>query len=116
PGERLCGEWLAQAHGTRYNLDGDRVFAAFDIMREHERLPYKEFTSRVAGRVFRVPTIAWQGQAVPLEEALEALGTYGHYGAADPVEGLVYRCERNGKVEFLAKYVRPDFVPGRYIP
>jgi hypothetical protein len=24
--------------------------------------------------------------------------------------------ERNGKVDFLAKYVRSDFEPGRYLP
>jgi len=33
--------------------------------------------------------------------------------AIDPIEGLVYRVERKGKVDFLAKWVRPDKV-GRY--
>jgi len=28
----------------------------------------------------------------------------------------VYRVERKGKVEFLAKYVLPDKVDGRYFP
>jgi len=29
--EQLCGEWLLQAHGTRYNLPYE-PFVAFDIM------------------------------------------------------------------------------------
>jgi hypothetical protein len=32
---------------------------------------------------------------------------YAH-GAVDPIEGVVYRVERKGSVEFLAKFVRPD--------
>ena len=30
-GERVCGEWLAQAHGTKYNLQHE-PFVPFDIM------------------------------------------------------------------------------------
>src|SRR5438477_7366986 len=45
-GERLCGEWLAQAHGTRYQLTRD-PFVAFDLMRGGERAAYAEFLERV---------------------------------------------------------------------
>lgn len=34
----------------------------------------------------------------------------------DGIEGVVYRVERRGQVEFLAKYVLPDKVDGRYFP
>jgi hypothetical protein len=34
----------------------------------------------------------------------------------DEIEGVVYRVERKGKVDFLAKYVRPDKVDGSYLP
>jgi len=54
------------------------------------------------------------GPAISVESALSILGM-GFYGAIDKPEGVVYRCERNGKVEFVAKFVRPDFVPGRYL-
>ena len=30
-------------------------------------------------------------------------------------EGLVYRVERKGKVDFLSKYVRHDFEAGKYL-
>lgn len=38
------------------------------------------------------------------------------HGALDPVEGAVWRVERGGSVDFLAKYVRPDKVDGCYLP
>ncbi|MEO6436802.1 MAG: RNA ligase family protein, partial [Tepidisphaeraceae bacterium] len=45
-GERLCGEWLAQAHGTRYALTHE-PFVPFDLMRGAERAPFEEFRRRV---------------------------------------------------------------------
>ncbi len=33
-----------------------------------------------------------------------------------PIEGVVYRLERKGKVGFLVRYVRPDKRDGIYLP
>jgi hypothetical protein len=112
PGERLVGEWLAQAHGTRYDLQGKDPFVSFDIMTGSERLPDREFRRRVSG-LFRTPALLYQGQdAFSIEQGLEMLRCVAHYKA----EGMVWRVERNGRVEFLCKYVRPDYVAGRYLP
>jgi hypothetical protein len=46
---------------------------------------------------------------------LDQIQISGH-GAIDPVEGVVYRCERKGKVDFLGKYVRPEKTDGYYLP
>ncbi len=46
---------------------------------------------------------------------MATLGTYGFHGALDPVEGVVWRVEHRGKVDFLAKFVRPDKVDGLYL-
>jgi hypothetical protein len=40
----------------------------------------------------------------------------GGHGATDPVEGAIWRIERKGEVDFLAKYVRHDKVDGKYFP
>lgn len=112
-GERVVGEWLAQAHGTRYDLSERDPFVAFDIMRGGDRLPYLEADLRLA-RWFRTPPLLVQGPA-SIETAMEHLGTFGKYGALDPVEGAVWRVERKGRVDFLAKYVRPDKVDGCYL-
>jgi hypothetical protein len=112
-GERIVGEWLAQAHGTRYDLTDREPFVAFDLMREAERLPHDEFTARTEAD-FYLPTLL-ADRPMSIEDALAALGTYGHYGALDRVEGAVWRVERKGRVDFLAKYVRPDKVDGCYL-
>lgn len=112
-GERLVGEWLAQAHGTRYQLNHE-PFVAFDIMREADRVPFDEFRLRAGG--FVQPHLVHEGSPLTTESAMAQLGQYGRHWAVDPVEGVVYRVERCGKVDFLAKYVRPDKVDGRFLP
>lgn len=112
-GERICGEWLYQAHGTIYNLPHE-PFVAFDIMKSDERLNYSQFSDRLAGK-FTVPKLLHCGGPFSISDAIKALGEYGYHGAKDPVEGAVWRVERNGKVDFLCKYVRHEKVDGCYL-
>lgn len=114
PGERVVGEWLAQAHGTRYDLAGRQPFVAFDIMRGMERAGRREFRDRTIA--LATPSVLSTGPACSVEEAMSRLETYGSYGALDPVEGAVWRVERDDVVDFLCKYVRPDKIDGRYLP
>jgi ATP-dependent RNA circularization protein (DNA/RNA ligase family) len=112
-GERICGEWLAIAAGTRYELKHEQ-FVVFDIMVESERICYMDFLRRACMYGFTVPHELHKGCALSVEAALKKLGTYGYHGATEPAEGVVYRCERKGKVDFLAKYVRPEKQDGKY--
>jgi len=114
PGERLCGEWLAQAHGTRYALTHE-PFVAFDLMVGQTRLPYAEFIART-GRIEIIPPTLLHNAptAFSVQQAIRALAVSGH-GAIDPVEGAVWRVERNGAVEFLVKYVHPNKTDGCYL-
>ena len=112
-GERAVGEWLVQAHGTKYDLTGREPFVLFDIMKNgHERLPVEHLWDR--GSNFSKPELI---ATVPItvEAALDLLGPYGYYGATERIEGAVWRVERHGKVDFLCKYVRPDKVDGCYL-
>lgn len=113
-GERVVGEWLAQAHGTRYDLTHREPFVAFDLIREQRRLPYAAFIDRV-DPILPTPHLLNAGEPMSIEDAMAALGTSGFYSALDPVEGAVWRVERRGVVDFLAKYVRPDKVDGSYL-
>ncbi len=124
-GERLCGEWLYQAHGTRYKLPHE-PFVAFDIMCGQERLRYPDFLIRVHPK-FIVPHHLNGDEPLSIDEALKRLGEFGHHGAIDPVEGVVWRVERNRQVDkqgaerkwvvdFLVKYVRPDKKDGCFLP
>lgn len=125
-GERLCGEWLMQAHGTRYKLPHEPL-VIFDLMIGSERLLYDELLARIAPAEFITPHVLHRGAPLSIEEAIKRLGVYGFHGAIDPVEGAVWRVERNelkdrhsGKrrwiVDFLVKFVRPDKIDGCYLP
>lgn len=117
PGERAVGEWLAQAHGTRYALlRGDEPFVIFDFMHQKKRTPIMETIRRLARTPFNTPPLLHVGSPIAIETALQILGPYGRYGGVDPAEGLVYRVERNGEYDFMAKYVYPDKVDGAYLP
>lgn len=122
PGERLVGEWLYQAHGTRYEICcEDRLFVAFDLVLGTERRSFFEFARTVNG-VFATPPVLHVGGALPVEEALDRLGLFGHYGSTTGAEGVIYRVERrdgkllvSNKVDFLAKYVNSGKVDGCYL-
>ncbi|MGY3582295.1 hypothetical protein ACVIGB_000780 [Bradyrhizobium sp. USDA 4341] len=119
PGERIVGEWLTVAHGTVYDPyhPGFAPFIAFDIFRGTDRVCTDEFSQRcAAAEILTAKTIHDAEEALSIEDALGLLGPLGHHGATEPVEGAVWRVEREGKVEFLAKYVRPDKIDGKYLP
>lgn len=115
-GERLVGEWIAMAHGTRY--DTYTPFIAFDLMEGSERLPYIDFCKRV-GYDVTMAQLLHIGSAISIKKIEKLLDvrdgeTYGHHGALEPVEGAVWRVEREGKVDFLGKYVRQFKEDGKY--
>lgn len=112
-GERIVGEWLAQAHGTIYDLTGREPFAAFDIMTGTERITYQEFRAR-ACVAFDVPHTLHVGKPISVEDAM-SLHRETQCPCDEP-EGVVYRVERKGKVDYLCKWVRPDKIDGKLLP
>ncbi len=112
-GERICGEWLAQAHGTRYELKHE-PFVAFDIMIDTNRMNFVNMFNRLNGK-FTMPHLLHIGKPISVADSLKKLGKYGHHGAIDEVEGLIYRLEKNGNVEFLCKFVKHDKIDGKYL-
>lgn len=112
-GERVCGEWLMEAHGTLYQLHHE-PFVAFDIMRGHERSLAATVAERCVAVQLVTPRVIHAGQPINAAAVMAMLEPSGH-GATDGVEGAVWRCERKGVVDFLGKYVRPDKVDGKYL-
>lgn len=112
-GERCVGEWLMEAHGTRYELSHE-PFVAFDIMRGTERSLATDVVLRAAEHGFTTPRVIHVGGPISIDGILEVLEPSGH-GAIDPVEGAVWRVERKGVVDFLGKYVRPEKVDGKFL-
>jgi RNA ligase len=113
-GERVCGEWLYHAVGTRYNLPHE-PFVGFDLMMADQRKSYFEVKERLEKLDLVLPNTIHVGSPISVTDALNLLGA-GAHGAIDPVEGLIYRVERKGEVDFLVKYVRPGKENGIYFP
>ena len=111
-GERLCGEWLLQAHATKYEMSHE-PFVAFDLMVGHKRLPYEVFRTRVE-EAFVIPQLVHQGGSITIEEAFSRLDP-DYHGAIDPIEGAVWRIERHGEVDFLCKAIKPEKQDGVYL-
>ena len=83
-----------QAHGTRYELSHE-PFVVFDLMVGDKRMPYDEFAERIAVGEFVTPTMLHRGGPLSLDETLKCLGERGFHGSLDPVEGAVWRVERD---------------------
>lgn len=124
PGERVCGEWMPMAHGTIYDPRHLMFspFVAFDIFRDGKRILFEEFDARIGVAEMR-RAFCFHNSSEPcsVETALgnlakpgDATDLYGFHGATEDVEGAVWRVEREGRVDFLAKYVRPEKIDGKY--
>ncbi len=113
-GERFCGEWLAMAHGTRYDLPHE-PFVVFDLMTGDQRALFEELEVRAKHIDLILPALLASGhRAFSIDLVMGLLGERGHHGALEECEGAVWRVERNGRVDFLAKYVRAGKVDGKY--
>jgi len=114
-GWRIVGEWCAMAHGTIYDITGDSPFLAFDIFDENNvRLTYLDFIGYTFKYDIASVPLLHIGQPISIKQAIKLLGN-GHYGKPENPEGFVYRVERSGEVDFLAKWVRYDKEDGKYM-
>jgi hypothetical protein len=117
-GERVVGEWIAMAHGTKYKIENDFPFIAFDIMKNDVRELYLNFRIRIGTKI-PVAHLIHIGHPISIKQVEKKLNvkigeTFGYHGSLEPVEGAVWRCEREGKVDFLGKYVRAFKEDGKY--
>lgn len=115
PGERLVGEWLAQAHSTRYTLKHEPL-VVFDLMVGQERYPWNEASARLHAAGFTTPHLLNDGCSVmSVQDAIIKAELDNAHGA-DSIEGAVWRVERNGVFDFMAKYVKPEKIDGLLLP
>lgn len=121
-GERIAGEWIYQASGIQYELS-ELPFVPFDIFNASgEREPWLYMCAWVESVSDFCPPFflerKFKDHFRESSRDLEMLGTDFHARpmSCDLHEGLVYRVERKGKFDFMAKWVRQDFHPGKYLP
>jgi hypothetical protein len=111
-GERITGEWLYQAHSIIYDINQEPIVFFDYFNNNNERLLYSDLLK------IDVPTarLIHSGKASSVDTLLPILNKRTpKIKSRDLPEGMVYRVERKGKVDFLAKWVRKDFEAGKYI-
>lgn len=113
-GQRMVGEWLYQAHGTLYSATGE-PFVPFDVIAGQARRPHDEARTLMAAAGLVGAKVIHDGGPIPVADALALLGDRGFHGAQETIEGAVWRVERKGAFDFLAKFVRPDKQDGKYL-
>lgn len=114
-GQRIAGEWLYMAHGTLYDLKHE-PFVVFDLIEGKRRLPYDDLLAAAGRSGFVTAHLIRDGGPISVADAMERLGPFGRHGSTEIVEGAVWRVERRGEFDFIAKFVRPDKVDGKYLP
>ena len=114
-GERIAGEWLAQAHGLIYKIEVEPIVFFDYFTANNERVLFEELRAKAIEYRLQLPRQLHEGQPKTVEQLLPLLNekTKGIESVELP-EGMVYRVERKGKVDFLAKYVRSDFQAGQF--
>lgn len=114
--ERLVGEWMHTAMGTRFEIaDPDQLLAGFALFGDRKRLPYDEFVERTARFGLERARLLSDGPGLSVEDALSLLGENGHHGALDDAEGAVWVLETKGEFNNIAKFVKPGKVDGKYM-
>ena len=115
-GERITGEWLAQAHGLKYNIEVEPIVFFDHFNAENQRSQYDYVGELAIMYGLQLPRMLHRGKAIATNELLPILNTGTEkICSIEMPEGMVYRVERKGKVDFLAKWVRSDFEAGKYI-
>ena len=122
-GERIVGEWIWQASGIHYKVNRRKaLFTAFDIFNsDNTRKPYSAtYMLCMQYNINRPRLLYSSSKKIDLDFCIDRLNQPVKSDIT-PVdgqlpEGLVLRCERNGQFDFMAKWVRPDYLPGRYLP
>lgn len=116
-GERLVGEWLYCINSIRYEILND-PFIAFDYFScENYRMTNEMLFYKTVLMEIETPRVINFGyQSFSVESCMDELKNKHNHSviAKDSPEGLVYRVERKGEFDFMAKYVRQDFEPGIY--
>lgn len=113
--ERITGEWLLQAHGLKYKIEGDPIVFFDFFTASNERILQNDLLEICLKYNLRMPRLIHEGDSMPVKDLLPILNIKTRsIESEDNPEGMVYRVEHKGKVDFLAKWVRSDFPTGKY--
>ncbi len=115
-GERIVGEWMIQATGIIYNISTEPIVFFDYFTKENRRTQYEYLRYKCNSYELNLPRLLHTGDPKKVVELLPILNERTkNINSIELPEGMVYRCERKGEVDFLAKWVRKDFTTGKYL-
>lgn len=109
-GDRVVFESLTVPHGTRYKKAPD--YLLIDWKTNNGRRLWNTYNSFLD--IKKVQTLYYGDIPMSVDNIRNVMPKKGMYGAKEGYEGLVYRIEREGKFDFLAKWVRHDYETLKY--
>ena len=113
-GDSVHGEWIALAHGTIYE-GVETPFYVFDYKVNGARISCKEMWDRCGEAGIPVIPPLHIGGAISSKDAIALLEENSLFKTPDVLEGVVYRVERRGAFDYLAKFVQHQKVDGKYM-
>ena len=114
-GERITGEWLLQAHGLKYKIESEPVLFFDYFTPKNERILQTDLRQITGKYGLTMPRLLSEGEPKSVNELLPILNLKTkEFESEENPEGIVFRVERKGKVNFLAKWIRSDFPTGIY--
>ena len=116
-GERLCGEWMYQSHGMEYEVTGEPIVFFDWFNSDGTRHNYDFFETGCFLEGLNIPRLINDSVRIfKFDCLIEQLNKKSNaIKSINNPEGMVFRCERNGEFDFMAKWVRSDFEAGKYI-
>jgi len=115
-GERIAGEWLFQAHGLKYRIEGEPILFFDYFNTNNKRVSQSELRMITENYNLKMPRLLHIGDSISVDELIPILNQKtDSIKSEDNPEGIIFRVERNDNVDFLAKWVRSDFETGKYL-
>lgn len=114
--ERLVVEWLALAHGTKYEINHFHPAVAIDLFFSNgERARFSELQNRLKDSSFFAARVLHEGDPIEPAKLRNKLNEKTkEFQSIEEPEGLIYRYEEKERVFFLAKWVRENYEPAKY--
>lgn len=114
-GDFAIFEYIGVNHGTLYKYMKDPLYL-IDYFIDKKRQSVL-VTSKIARKYgFNTPITWYMAESIKAKEVYNALREELESKGLDYLpEGLIYRCEKEESFSFIAKWVRPNYEPLKYI-
>lgn len=114
-GERMAFEFVDTKNPCSIEYEFNKVYLLdyFDL--NNKRRPFLDLIWLSGLLNIDIPRIIHAGQPIDVKRLIKQEYALHSLYTNEQAEGMVYRVERNGEFDFMAKWVRQDFIPGKLL-